>query len=35
MDGKSGAEELVGRVLNDPDLLNALVAAPNPNSSQS
>ena len=30
MDGKSGAEELVGKLLNDPALLNALGSAPNP-----
>lgn len=30
MDGKSGAEELVGRILNDPSLLQALAGAPNP-----
>jgi len=30
MDGKTGAEELIGQVLNDPALLNALAAAPNP-----
>lgn len=30
MDGKSGAEALVGQVLNDPALLQSLVAAPKP-----
>jgi len=30
MDGKSKAEELVGKVLNDPALLKALAAAPKP-----
>ena len=30
MDGKSGAEELIAKVLNDPTLLKALSAAPNP-----
>jgi type VI secretion system protein ImpB len=30
MDGKSGAEELVGRVLQDPALLKSLAAAPKP-----
>lgn len=28
MDGKSGAEELIGKVLNDPALLQTLAAAP-------
>ncbi|ALM85913.1 type VI secretion system contractile sheath small subunit [Bordetella sp. N] len=32
MDGKSGAEELIGQVLKNPALLNALAAAPNPDS---
>jgi len=31
MDGKSGAEELVGNLLKDPAVLRSLVAAPNPN----
>jgi len=31
MDGKSGAEELITQVLNDPDLLKSLAAAPKPN----
>ncbi len=30
MDGKSGAEELIARVLKDPSLLQALAAAPKP-----
>ncbi len=30
MDGKSGAEELVGKLLKDPALLQALAAAPKP-----
>ncbi|ANN68564.1 type VI secretion system contractile sheath small subunit [Bordetella bronchialis] len=30
MDGKTGAEELIGKVLEDPALLNALAAAPRP-----
>jgi type VI secretion system protein ImpB len=30
MDGKSGAEELIARVLKDPDLLKSLAAAPKP-----
>lgn len=30
MDGKTGAEELIGKVLEDPALLNALAAAPKP-----
>ncbi|GAA5167569.1 type VI secretion system contractile sheath small subunit [Viridibacterium curvum] len=30
MDGKSGAEELISKVLNDPALLNTLAAAPKP-----
>jgi type VI secretion system protein ImpB len=32
MDGKSGAEELITKALNDPALLKALAAAPKPNS---
>lgn len=31
MDGKSGAEELIGKLLQDPALLQALAAAPKPN----
>ncbi|TXI02480.1 MAG: type VI secretion system contractile sheath small subunit [Pseudorhodobacter sp.] len=30
MDGKTGAEELVGRLLNDPALLQTLASAPKP-----
>jgi type VI secretion system protein ImpB len=30
MDGKTGAEELIGRLLQDPALLQALAAAPKP-----
>jgi type VI secretion system protein ImpB len=30
MDGKSGAEELIAKVLQDPALLNSLSAAPKP-----
>lgn len=30
MDGKTGAEELIAKVLNDPTLLQALAAAPKP-----
>jgi type VI secretion system protein ImpB len=30
MDGKSGAEELIAKVLKDPTLLQALAAAPKP-----
>ncbi|AOB30028.1 hypothetical protein AKI39_03995 [Bordetella sp. H567] len=30
MDGKTGAEELIGKVLEDPALLNALAASPKP-----
>jgi len=30
MDGKTGAEELIARALNDPTLLQALVSAPKP-----
>jgi len=33
MDGKSGAEEVVGKLLNDPALLQSLAAAPKPESS--
>ncbi len=35
MDGKTGAEELIAKVLNDPSLLQSLVAAPKPQESQS
>lgn len=30
MDGKTGAEELIAKTINDPALLQSLVAAPNP-----
>ena len=30
MDGKDGAEQLIGRVLNDPEVLKSLAAAPKP-----
>ena len=30
MDGKSGAEDLVAKLLNDPTLLKSLAAAPKP-----
>ena len=30
MDGKSGAEQLIRKVLQDPTLLQALAAAPKP-----
>ena len=30
MDGKAGAEDLVAKIINDPSLLNALAAAPAP-----
>ena len=30
MDGKTGAEELIGKVMNDPALLQSLVGAPKP-----
>ena len=35
MDGKSGAEELIAKALNDPTLLQALAAAPKPESDES
>ena len=34
MDGKSGAEQLVGKLLNDPALLQALASAPKPESTE-
>jgi type VI secretion system protein ImpB len=34
MDGKTGAEELIGQVLKNPALLNALAATPNPESAR-
>jgi type VI secretion system protein ImpB len=30
MDGKDKAEELIGKLLNNPDLMKSLTAAPNP-----
>lgn len=30
MDGKDGAEALLGKMLNDPDLLKSLASAPKP-----
>jgi hypothetical protein len=32
MDGKSGAEDLVGQLLKDPELLKALSSSKNPES---
>lgn len=32
MDGKTGAEELIAKTINDPALLQSLVSAPNPDS---
>ena len=34
MDGKTGAEELIGKMLNDPTLLKTLAAAPKPQDAQ-
>jgi type VI secretion system protein ImpB len=34
MDGKSGAEELIGKMLTDPTLLKAIAAAPKPQDAQ-
>jgi type VI secretion system protein ImpB len=34
MDGKEKAEELIGKLLNNPDLLKSLSAAPNPEAAQ-
>ena len=34
MDGKSGAEELLGKLLSDPNLLKSLASAPKPESPQ-
>ncbi len=34
MDGKTGAEELIGRVLNDPELLQSLASAPKPEATE-
>ncbi|MEI7461246.1 MAG: type VI secretion system contractile sheath small subunit, partial [Pirellula sp.] len=33
MDGKSGAEELLGKIMSDPTVLRSLVGAPNANAS--
>jgi type VI secretion system protein ImpB len=30
MDGKSGAEQLMGKIMNDPELLKSLGSAPKP-----
>jgi type VI secretion system protein ImpB len=35
MDGKDGAEGLVGKLLNDPELMKSLAAAPKPTGSES
>ncbi len=35
MDGKDGAEALVGKLLNDPELMKSLAAAPKPAGSES
>jgi type VI secretion system protein ImpB len=35
MDGKSGAENLIAKLLNDPELLKSLAAAPKPESAES
>lgn len=35
MDGKSGAEELIAKVIQDPALLQSLAAAPKPDASES
>jgi len=34
MDGKTGAEDLIAKVLNDPTLLQSLAAAPKPQDSE-
>lgn len=34
MDGKSGAEDLMGKLLNDPNLMKSLTAAPKPEGSE-
>lgn len=34
MDGKIDAEELIGRILNDPELIKSLAAAPKPGENQ-
>jgi type VI secretion system protein ImpB len=35
MDGKSGAENLIGKLLNDPELMKSLAAAPKPETPES
>ncbi|MCU0715305.1 MAG: type VI secretion system contractile sheath small subunit [Pirellula sp.] len=35
MDGKSGAEELIGKLINDPSTLRSLASTPNPNAKPS
>ncbi|XZE32874.1 type VI secretion system contractile sheath small subunit [Pirellulaceae bacterium SH501] len=35
MDGKSGAEELIGKLINDPNTLRSLASTPNPNAKPS
>jgi type VI secretion system protein ImpB len=35
MDGKDKAEELIGKLLNNPDLMKSLTAAPNPEAAKS
>jgi type VI secretion system protein ImpB len=34
MDGKTGAEELIAKTINDPALLQSLVSAPNPDAGE-
>jgi type VI secretion system protein ImpB len=34
MDGKDKAEQLVGKLLNNPDLMKSLTSAPNPEAQQ-
>ncbi|HEY1789650.1 MAG TPA: type VI secretion system contractile sheath small subunit [Verrucomicrobiae bacterium] len=34
MDGKSGAEDLIGKLLNDPELLKSLAATPKPEATE-
>lgn len=34
MDGKTDAEELIGKILNDPELMKSLAAAPKPKETQ-
>jgi predicted component of type VI protein secretion system len=35
MDGKDKAEELIGKLLNNPDLMKSLAATPKPESAES